>query len=391
MQLIMKQIGDYVDGHRGEMLDLWRELVNSQAYSTEVERVNAVMRRLCEIFENEGMNCRMLDSKGNACVLVAEDGTEREDSPIVLSGHVDTVFYHDAFPANPFKIEDDTAYGPGVMDMKGGVVMMLYIVKALRFAGYRARPIKIILCGDEEINHAGAISAQLMIDEARGAFCALNLEGCRIDNFASVGRKGNVDCHVKVTGVSGHVGNDFLTGRNAIEEMAHKVLALQKLTDYDNGLVVSVDVIHGGTVSNVIPSSCTIEIDSRFNRSSDLEAVKQKILDACAQTYIEGTSTKVVFVNEFPAFERTRDNVTLLELLNEAARENGFEELEGRFLGGNSDAAYLAKAGIPVLCSLGVRGAGAHTEEECAFVESLFERTKLLAAFITKLGSCKKI
>lgn len=164
--------------------------------------------------------------------------------------------------------------------------------------------------------------------------------------------------------------------------MAHKILALQALSQYDNGIIVSVDVIQGGTVSNAIPDFCKIEVDARFNHADDLEYLKDKISEVCSVTYIDGTQTIVDFVNDMPVFEKTQDNMKLLELVNQTAVSYGHPPFGAAFPGGNSDVSYISQAGIPAICSCGVKGSGAHTMEECAVVDTLFERTKILASTI---------
>ena len=390
MNTYVQEINDYIDRHREEMLEFWKTLVNMQAYSKETDGVNQVIHFLKEKFEEEGMTCTLVDSQGNADVLIAEDGIERPGRPVILSGHVDTVFPRGSFPENPFRIEKDTAYGPGVIDMKGGIVIMLYVVKALKRLGFQKRPVRIILCGDEEIGHAGSISDKIIVQKAKGALCAFNLEIGRPDNCLSVGRKGGVDCHVTVTGVASHVGNDFLKGRNAIAEMAYKIPLFQQLTEYEKGIVVSVNVIRGGTVSNTIPDTCTAELDIRFNKVADQEIVCRKIKEICEKTFIEGTETKAEFVSCIPAFEDRRENRELLAYVNRTAEKMGYEPMGAVFLGGNSDASFLAIAGVPTVCSFGVKGTGAHTKKECAFVPSLFERAKLIAAAVENLDIYEK-
>lgn len=369
------------------MLEFWKILVNMQGYSKETERVNRVIHFLRDVFTREGLSCRLVDTKGNADVLVAVDGADRPGRPVVLGGHVDTVFPEGTFPEDPFIIRDGIAYGPGVVDMKGGVVMMLYIVKALRILGFRDRPIKIILCGDEEILHVGAVTADILQEEARGALCAFNMETGRTDNCLTVGRKGGMDCHVTTHGVASHVGNDFLRGRNAIEEMARKIIPLQALTEYEKGVVVSVNVIRGGTVSNAIPDCCTAELDIRYNKISDGPVIRKKIEEVCARTYIEGTWTELDFVSSIPAFEDRKENRDLLAYVNRVAETCGIEPMGAAFVGGNSDASYLALSGVPTVCSCGVKGSFAHTRQEQGDVETLFQRTKLFAAAICALDT----
>ena len=303
MEEYMKKIGQYIDEHRSEMIDLWRELVNFQAGSKEVDRIEDLTLHLKARFEQEQIFCRLIPT-GKAPVLLAIDGEQRGGKPIFLCGHLDTVFPSGSYPENPFTIRDGRAFGPGVLDMKGGVVMMLYMIKALRSIGFDRNPIKLLLCGDEETIHDGSTAAEIIQQESAECLLSFNMEIGRMDNCLSVGRKGSLDCRVTVHGKSSHVGNNFLSGRNAIEEMAHKVIDLQGLSRYEEGVIVSANVIRGGTVSNTIPDFCQIEVDSRFMHASDLEVIKQQITDVCAKTYVEGTTTTVEFLNSIPVFEK---------------------------------------------------------------------------------------
>ena len=384
MEEYMKKIGQYIDEHRSEMIDLWRELVNFQAGSKEVDRIEDLTLHLKARFEQEQISCRLIPT-GKAPVLLAIDGEQRGGKPIFLCGHLDTVFPSGSYPENPFTIRDGRAFGPGVLDMKGGVVMMLYMIKALRSIGFDRNPIKLLLCGDEETIHDGSTAAEIIQQESAECLLSFNMEIGRMDNCLSVGRKGSLDCRVTVHGKSSHVGNNFLSGRNAIEEMAHKVIDLQGLSRYEEGVIVSANVIRGGTVSNTIPDFCQIEVDSRFMHASDLEVIKQQITDVCAKTYVEGTTTTVEFLNSIPVFEKIDANLHLLRQVSQVAEEFGLPPFGEAFPGGSSDTSYIALNAIPAICSCGVMGEGAHTMEEQAVVETLFERAKVFSAAIVKL------
>lgn len=379
------QISQYVDANQEELLSFWAELVNHQAGSMERAKVAELVKNVGRRFEAEGMECSFLPTGCEVPALLALEGGGRSGKPILLCGHLDTVFPSSAYPDHPFRIEDGIAYGPGVLDMKGGAAMSLSIVKALRQAEFDARPIKILLCGDEEIGHAGSEVPEIIRRESEGCLCAFNLESGRMDNCMAVGRKGGLDCHVTVRGRSGHVGNDFLSGRNAIEEMAHKILALQALSRYEEGVVVSVDVIQGGTVSNAIPDFCKIEIDARYSHAKDLPIIVEQIKQVCAKTYVEGTQTTLEFPSHMPVFERTEQNLALLDQVNRAAAQLGFPPFGEVFPGGNSDASYIGQAGIPVVCACGVQGSGAHTMQEQAVVDTIFQRTKIIALTIAQM------
>lgn len=385
MKKQLVQIEEYFEGHRDELIEFWRELVNFQAGSREFGRIEELIRLTQKRLTEEGLHCKLVPS-GKAPVLVAVDGPEREGKPILFCGHLDTVFSSDTFPDNPFDIRDGVAYGPGALDMKGGVAMMLYIVKALRHVGFDRNPIKIVLCGDEETIHDGSTADEIIRQEAEGCLFALNMEVGRMDNCLSVGRKGALDTVVTVHGRSSHAGNDYHSGRNAVVEMSHKIIALQGITDQLDGVTVSPNVVQGGAVSNIIPDQCRLVVDSRFTRVADLERLKGKISQVCAETCVDGTQTTVDFVNVMPVFERTEENLELLRRANRAAEEYGLPAFGEIVPGGSSDTSYIAMAGVPALCSCGVQGSGAHTKEECAFVETLFQRGKIFAAMIAEFN-----
>lgn len=387
MDKILNQIYEYIDDKKDEMIALWKDIVNLESYAREKEKVDILAERLKTEFEKEGLNCRLIDvGPENGKTLIGTLGAERNGKPVIFSGHMDTVFPTGTFGDNPFRIEGGKAYGPGVLDMKGGIVISLYVIKALNSIDYDERPIKIILSGDEEIGHINSIGADVILEEAKGGICGFNMETGLMDNSICVGRKGRMECHITIEGVEAHAGNDFTSGINAIEEMAHKIIDLQKLTDLESGTTVSVGKIKGGTVSNAIPAQCKIEIDIRFENMNEMEKIKEKIAKVCQKTYLERTLTKYEIVSSMAAFETTDDVMGFYNFCNKISNKYGFEELGHKRLGGSSDAAYITMAKTPVLCSFGVRGQWNHTVKEYALVDSLLERTKLISTIIMNLG-----
>lgn len=172
----MDSIKKYLEEHRDEIIRDWETLVNMQGASKEPEKVNCVIQYLETRFAEDGFACRRVPVGGNADLLIAEEGADRAGAPILFGGHADTVFSEGSFPEDPFRVEDGCCYGPGVVDMKGGIVAAFYVAKILRMLGYDEHPIKFIFCGDEETG--------------------------RMDEHFTVGRKGGVDCHITVHGVS---------------------------------------------------------------------------------------------------------------------------------------------------------------------------------------------
>ena len=371
------QLKALVEKYRQDMLDFWKELIDFQAGSKEKERMQALMEKVAARLEKEGMETELLDT-GAVSLLQAWVGKDRPGKPILFSGHLDTVFPSGSYPEEAFTLKDGKAYGPGVCDMKGGIVMAVYLAKILTEAGYDQHPLKLVFVPDEEITHQGSRVADMLVEESKGCLCAFNFETGRVDNCLTVGRKGCMDVWITVHGKAGHVGN-------AIEEMAHKVIALRALTDLEKGRIVSTDIISGGTVSNAVADTCRIEVDCRYDYNEDKEKLQKAIRAICAENHVSGTTTEVEFPAFMPVFERTGDNDKLLTLVNQVAADFGVPAFGAAHPGGCSDASFMAQAGIPILDSVGVQGDGAHTMHEYANVETMFERTLLLAVAVCRL------
>ena len=379
-----EKIREAVESFRQEMLDFWKDLINFQAGSKEKERMQTLMEKVSVYLQKLGLETELVES-GAVPLIRAWSGKGRVGQPILLSGHLDTVFPDGSYPEDPFTIKEGKAYGPGVCDMKGGIVMAVYLAKVLEKIGYDRHPIKLLFVPDEEITHQGSQADRLLAEEAQGCLCAFNLETGRMDDCLTVGRKGCMDVWITVHGKAGHVGNAYASSANAIEEMAHKIIALRALTDLEKGRIVSTDIISGGTVSNAVADTCRIEVDCRYDYNEDKDALEKAIRAICAETHVPGTRTEVEFPAFMPVFERTEGNDRLLDLVNQAAAEFGLPAFGAAHPGGCSDASFMAQAGIPILDSVGVKGDGAHTLQEYAIVETMFERTMLLAAAICRL------
>lgn len=389
MNNYLKEIDEFIDSKRDEILELWKEIVNLESFTGNKQSVNVVANRIQSEFVKEGFDVEQIDVGPNGNTLVATLGMNRGKEPVIFSGHMDTVFKNGTFGENPFRIEGNKAYGPGALDMKGGIIIALYTIKALNSIGYNERPIKVILSGDEESGHEGSSGEKALLDAANGGYCAFNMETALVDNSLCTGRKGRIGCIVEVEGVETHAGNDFAGGINAIEEMAHKILEIQKLTNLEEGITASVSVIKGGRIPNAIPKNCKIDIDIRFDRVEDMDRIKQSVNDICAKTYVDGTTTNVQYIAQLMAFETTDNVMKFYNFINNVCEENGFAKFGFKRLGGSSDASYLTIANVPTLCAFGVQGQWNHTEREYALVESMFERAKIISMIVLNLDKFK--
>ena len=376
----------YIDQQKTEIISLWETMVN---IDSGINCKNGVMKigNLCAvILQKMGFSIRRIQYEKYGDLIVAELGDTTKPFALLM-GHMDTVFMEGAAEKRPFTIKDGKAFGPGALDMKGGLVVMLSALQAAYAAGAELPPIKVILDPNEEISHGDSKAEKIIEEEAKGALYTLNFETSSQDHGIVVQRKGSWTFSVEVFGKGCHVGNDPQNGRNAIIEIAHKAIEIEALTDFSKGYNFNVGTITGGTVANAGPDYCKIEVNVRYLSLSDFAGLKEKVEEICAKTYIEGTRTVFTEGHAFDVMERLPETMELLAKANEVAAENGFPILVDKLSGGGSDAAYTVKMGVPTLCAMGVEGARNHTPEEWADVESLFVRSKLTAALLLKKES----
>lgn len=375
----------FVDDHCEEMVSLWKEVVSMEGGPHEKQGIDVVAARFKKILDDEGANSHLVEFEKAGSMLIAEIGKNRPKSGVIFMGHMDTARPAGAIVEHPFTIKDGIAYGPGVLDMKGGIVAALYAMKALNSVGYDSRSIKVLLAGDEEVLHANSNAPEIFIDEAKGYAAAFNMETGFVDDGIVVGRKGVARIMLEVKGVSAHAGNDPENGRSAILEIAHKIIAVQNLTDLEKGITFNVGVMQGGTTSTSVPDYAKIFIDVRYKNPDDLPEIIKKVEEVGDKIYIEGTTTNVVFMDGIKPMKTTNGVKQLFEIVKKASEENGFGTPYEKMVGGGSDSAYTILAGVPTVCAMGVKGGRNHSPEEYAIVESLFERAKLLVASVLKL------
>lgn len=385
---VLNRIEQYVDSHQDEMIEKYRELINLKDFWRDADAVSAVAVWLKKEFEDEGFLCELVDvAPESGKLLMGILGENRDKEAILFSGHMDTALASDLYPEEPFTVKDGNAYGPGVLDMKGGILISLYVVKALNSIGYNERPLKILFAPDEEGLHHFTNVADLIKENSKHCLFALNMETGLMDNGLAVGRKGRLGIDVFVKGRSAHAGAAFLDGISSIEEMAHKVLAFQSLTDIEKGTTVNTGVIKGGTIPNAVPAECMCQLDIRFKTVKELNRVKESVRQICEKNYVGGTSCTYTELNLFTPLETDHKIMALYDFMADVARKYNYPDTTPVQVGGCSDATFIQQAGTPVLCSCGVRGNWNHTLREFAVVSSLYDRVKWFTAAIVDAGA----
>jgi glutamate carboxypeptidase len=296
--------------------------------------------------------------------------------PIMLLGHLDTVWPLGTLETMPCRLERGRLWGPGTLDMKAGVAMAFTALELLAEANLLRREVVLLLTGDEEI---GSQASRPLIERlARQSAAVYVLEPAQGLAYKTA-RKGTAAWKIEVKGAAAHAGVDFEKGANALRELARVIEKVSAWTDLKRGLTVSVDVAAGGTKSNVVPASAWAEVDVRIPRASDGVRIGRKFA-ALRPSDPRCTLTVSGGINR-PPMERSRGTVQLFRKAQALARHLGFN-LEEASTGGGSDGNFTAALGIPTLDGMGAVGEGAHAAHESVLLEHLAPRIALVAAML---------
>jgi glutamate carboxypeptidase len=302
---------------------------------------------------------------------------------ILLVGHTDTVFDEGTVAERPFSVDGSIARGPGVSDMKGGLLTGFFACHALQDAGFDAFEGITYICNpDEEIGSpfSGPVIAELAPEHD----FAFVLEGARANGDIVSARKGITDFEIRIRGRAAHAGVEPEKGRNAILEAAHKVIELQALNGRWPGVTVNVGVVSGGTRTNVVPERCELRVDLRSPEAVTLETAEREVEAIGERTVLPDVAVELVRHGWHRPMEKTEESARLVNVAQEVASELGFD-LADAATGGASDANTIASLGIPVIDGLGPVGGDDHAPAEWLDLDTVVPRTALLAGVISRL------
>lgn len=367
---------------REPMLALLEELVRFESPSRDKAALDRLGSHIAETLRHVGGSVEILpNDRGGDHVLARFPGSDSRRPALVL-GHFDTVWPHGTLERMPFRIEDGRAYGPGCYDMKAGLTIFLWSMADALFDPTRTapRPIWALFTSDEEIG--SPTSRALIEDLARQCAYVLVLEPPMADGGLKTARKGVGRFRLDVEGKAAHAGVAPQHGRSAIVELAHQVVRIQELQDIEAGTTLNVGVIRGGTTTNVVPAEASAEIDVRAASLAEADRIERAL--GSLEPITPGVRLTVSGGFNRPPMERSPAAAALFEQAREIARPLGLELSEGS-TGGGSDGNFTAALGVPTLDGLGVRGGGAHADDEHILIDSLAERAALLAALLLDL------
>ncbi len=360
-----------------------RRWVECESPTFEPQAVNAMMDLAAADLVAAGAEVERVPGPNGLgdCVRASFPHSRKGTPGILVMGHLDTVHPLGTLETLPFRREGTRAYGPGILDMKGGTFAAVAAIAALRRAGIETPlPINVLLTSDEEIGSPGCRP----IIEAEGAKNAYVLvpEPAQLDGGVVTGRYAIARFDLDTTGRSSHAGANLKEGRSAIAEMARRIGEIEAMTDED--CTFSVGVIHGGRWVNCVPQSCKAEVLSMAKRQHDLDRGVDRLL-ALTDLDGEGIGFRVRRGVTRPVWEPMPATMMVYGLAREIARELGFELTHGS-AGAGSDANFTGALGIPTLDGLGVRGEGWHTLHEHIEVDSLPQRAQLMAGLMLRLS-----
>ena len=331
------QITDWLRGREADMIALLEEMVNTDSGSYDKPGVDAAGDVLRAFFEKEGIEVDTIpiETHGDALRATVAAPGATGNRPILLMGHRDTVFGKGEAGRRPFKIENGRAYGPGVADMKAGLVMNAFLLAAFSKFGGAPAPLVGLFTGDEEI---GSPTSRPHIEAEASTACAVfNSEPGRPTGNIVTGRKGGIFLRCDVTGKAAHSGANFGDGISAIEELARKIQAWHALTDIENGRTVNVGLIEGGQSVNTVAPSASCQIDVRYVEPADRDQIVGAITAIAEDASVAGTSAALSIVGEFRPMKQSDAARNLFDQYTGHAKDAGLS-IEGEFSGGCADS-----------------------------------------------------
>ena len=370
----------YFNQRRDEIVSTIRELVEIESPSDNKAAVDRIAEVVAEKFSRLGGEVRIHQAKNFGNHLQIDfDSASRSTKPVLLLGHYDTVYPLGTLADMPCRANGDKLAGPGVLDMKSGIALMLHALAALQqWQGALPRPVTVLLVSDEEV---GSDSSRAITESlAKRAAAVLVLEPAYgFQGAVKTARKGVGEYLVKVAGKASHAGLDFQKGVNAILELARQIEKISSFTELKKGLTVNVGIVSGGSRTNVVPAEAAAQVDVRIARMKDAAGIDKKMRSL--RPFNRKCKIEVTGGINRPPMERTAGVAALYAQAAAIARDLGWKLGEAA-VGGGSDGNFTAGLGIPTLDGLGAVGNGAHAPHEHILISELPRRAALLAGLI---------
>jgi glutamate carboxypeptidase len=367
---------------QSKIIETIRQLVEIESPSDVKQSVDRLGTVLGSRFSELGGRVRVhrVEEFGNHLQVDFPSAGGRK--PVLLLGHMDTVYPIGTISKMPFRLRKGRVHGPGVLDMKSGIALGLHVLEAVMKwnAGKLPRPITVLLVSDEEV---GSTSSRAITEAlARQSAAVLVLEPAQgLKGAVKTARKGVCEYTLRIQGRAAHSGLDFEKGQNAIVELAQQICEISKLTDLKRGITVNIGKVCGGTRANVVPAEAISAVDVRVWRREDALRIDKRLHSL--KPYNRNCRIQISGGMNRPPLERTPAVAALYAAARGIAKELGCS-LQEAAVGGGSDGNFTAALGIPTLDGLGGVGEGAHAQHESILISELPRRAALLSALITR-------
>ena len=381
----------YFSERRDEIVSTIRELVEIESPSDNKAAADRAAEAVAHRFSQLGGKLRIHQAKDFGNHLQVDFAGDSDAKPVLLLGHYDTVYPLGTLATMPCRAVGDKLTGPGVLDMKSGIALILHALAALQdwhkqdlpkeaWHGGSPRPVTVFLVSDEEV---GSDSSRSITESlAKEAAAVLVLEpSYGLQGAVKTARKGVGGYLVKVTGKAAHAGLDFQKGANAILELARQIEKISSFTELKKGLTVNVGVVSGGSRTNVVPSEAAAQVDVRIARIKDAAGIDKQMRRL--RPFNRKCKIEITGGINRPPMERTAGVSALYAQAAAIARELGWKLGEAA-VGGGSDGNFTAGLGIPTLDGLGAVGDGAHAPHEHIVISELPRRAALIAGLIER-------
>ncbi len=379
----LERIKNFLETKEPEMILMLEGLVNQESGTGYKEGVDLVGEKLSILFKSLGYQVEVIEQKEHGNHLIVRSKPS-EKQKVLLLGHMDTVFPKGTVKENPFTIKENRAYGPGVNDMKAGLVSIYWALRTIKELGLDEEipSITIIFNSDEEV---GSPSSRSIIEkEAKSASYALVLEAARANGAVVTARKGVGRYTLYSKGKAAHAGVEPEKGCSAIVDLAEAILEIHNLNDFERGTTFNIGVIEGGIAPNVVPESASAKIDLRLVTLEEATKAEKLLRKVAEKPYINGATRVLEGGINRPPMEKTERMEELYKKAHDLALQLGFE-LPEAMTGGGSDGNFTAALGVPTLDGLGPVGGDDHSTREYIDIKTLVPRTSLLAALILRL------
>lgn len=358
--------------HLEDYLKDLETIVNIDSGSHDIEGNNQVAEFFARRFEEAGFDTKTEKAGSSQRPVVIALTPGAENFTFYLGGHMDTVFPAGTAAQRPYRREGEYAYGPGTVDMKAGALLILYLARELRRTAPQI-PLCVVLNSDEELGSGDSVE----ILRRYGAKCkaALIFEGGRKEGRLVNQRKGIAKFQIEIQGIASHSGTAPKQGASAIVELAHWIVKLDKLKNYDRGTTINVGLMEGGTSLNMVAPCSQASMEVRYTEHREYLRVERALMRLAGKPFVEGTTAKVTKLSHYPPLIPNEKTEALMARLAEF-------NLQYVKAGGTSDANRLAALGIPIIDGCGPQGGFPHSEKEFLDIKTVVQRFELLYSVI---------